>query len=214
MGRRASAFARRRPSGASTAGARSACSCKPGTTSGPGRRVLTQGRLGWNAVRSEDDPYLALPGRAGAGALAGGNVGERRRCGGALVRWRRGARRERVALDGRGGERDVLECARAPAHVQGAASGGAPTACGKKGGATSSGRYSYASIADLEAGRPSSYSRTLLQPARDRLGLERRRRDRPPVVAVALVRRSSTARGSRGTASSTPPRATPRSSRR
>jgi len=130
---------------------------------GPGRRRLNQARLGWNAVRNEQSPYLALPGaqvlvRSSAGGdddvaslSLGGGAGN----GGIESRW---------TVEG---ANETIWNARGRRHTFKAQLWGRYDGLHESGGADLLGRYSYASIADFAAGRPSSFSRTLSQPARD-----------------------------------------------
>ncbi len=133
---------------------------------GPGRRILTQNRLGWNAVRSENDPYLALPGAqvlvrsAGGATASAGDVTSLSLGGGAG----RAGSESRWTVEG---ANETFWNARGRRHSFKALAWGRIDGLREEGGSDLLGRYSYASIADLEAGRPSSYSRTLVQPPRE-----------------------------------------------
>ncbi|MEP7384030.1 MAG: carboxypeptidase-like regulatory domain-containing protein [Gemmatimonadota bacterium] len=133
---------------------------------GAGRRVLTQGRLGWNAVRTEQDPYSALPGvQVQVRSLDGisgapGDVTALSIGGGAG----RGGSESRWTVEGAS---ETFWNAKGRRHSFKALAWGRSDGLRQEGGGDLLGRYTYRSIADLEAGLPASYSRTLLQPARD-----------------------------------------------
>lgn len=130
---------------------------------GPGRRRLNQARLGWNAVRTETDPYLALPGaqvlvrsidgsdRDVATLSLGGGAG----IGGTESRW---------TVEG---ANETLWNARGRRHTFKGQLWGRIDGVQHTGGADLLGRYTFNSIADLAAGHPASYNRTLRLPARD-----------------------------------------------
>jgi hypothetical protein len=155
---------------------------------GPGRRRLNQARLGWNAVRTETDPYLALPGaqvlvrsidgsdRDVATLSLGGGAG----IGGTESRW---------TVEG---ANETLWNARGRRHTYKGQLWGRIDGV-QHGRADLLGRYTFNSIADLAAGNPPANRTLRLRRATERSGTPRRHR--PPVVPIALFG-CSTAPGS------------------
>jgi hypothetical protein len=135
-----------------------------GTYVGAGRNVLTESRLAASAVRAEATPYRALPGasvlvrsatldarRDVAGVTLGGGPFVARD----EARWTlEGANETIWNARGRRHRFKALAWARADGLRQDAVG-------------NALGSYSFASVDDLLAGRPASFTRTLAQPARE-----------------------------------------------
>ena len=129
---------------------------------GDGRRILTQTKVGVSSTSDDRTPYLALPGaavlvrtdgtdNAGIHALdLGGNSALTARD----TRWT--AEASNLTMWNANGRRHTFK-------VFGWLRG---DGLSQDGGADVLGRYSYNTIDDLAAGRPASFSRTLLQPVR------------------------------------------------
>lgn len=130
---------------------------------GPGKRRLNQARLGWNAVRTETDPYLALPGasvRVRSATASERDVASLSLGGGAGI----GGTESRWTVEG---ANETMWNARGRRHTFKGQLWGRVDGLQESGGADLFGRYAYNSIADLAAGLPASYNRTLSQPARE-----------------------------------------------
>lgn len=129
---------------------------------GPGRRVLNQSRIGFNRTNTTGSPYLALPGASVLVRSTGTNgdgISSLALGGSSFL----DSRQERTTWEGMS---EIIWNARGRKHTFKAHGWARTDALDASGGADLLGRYAFNSIDDLEAGRASSYSRTLMQPAR------------------------------------------------
>ena len=129
---------------------------------GDGRRILNQSRVGINQTYRNGDPYLVLPGASvlvrATGALGEGIVpltlGGNAVFEGTETRWT-GEASNLTVWNARGRKHTFKAFAWARGDV-----------LREAGGADVLGRYAFNSIDDFAAGRPVSFSRTLVQPDR------------------------------------------------
>ena len=129
---------------------------------GPGRRVLNQSRIGFNRTNTTGSPYLALPGASvlvRSTGTKGDGISALVLGGSSFL----DSRQERTTWEGAS---EIIWNARGRKHTFKAHAWARTDALDAAGGADLLGRYAFNSIDDLEAGRASSYTRTLMQPAR------------------------------------------------
>jgi len=129
---------------------------------GPGRRVLNQSKIGFNRTNTTGTPYFALPGASVLVRSTGANgegISSLALGGSSFL----DNRQQRTTWEGMS---ELIWNARGRKHTFKAHVWARSDALDASGGADLLGRYAFNSIDDLAAGRASSYSRTLTQPAR------------------------------------------------
>ncbi|HEY5492202.1 MAG TPA: hypothetical protein VIK25_13510, partial [Gemmatimonadaceae bacterium] len=129
---------------------------------GPGRRMLNQSKIGFNRQTTTGSPYVALPGVSVLVRSTGPNgegISSLALGGSSYL----DNRQERTTWEGMS---ELIWNARGRKHTFKAHAWARTDALDASGGADVLGRYAFNSIDDLAAGRASSYTRTLTQPAR------------------------------------------------
>ena len=129
---------------------------------GPGRRLLSQSKIGFNRQTTTGTPYFALPGASvlvrSTGA-DGDGISSLALGGSSFM----DTREERTTWEGKS---ELIWNARGRKHTFKTQAWARTDALDASGGADLLGRYAFNSIDDLAAGRASSYTRTLTQPTR------------------------------------------------
>ncbi len=129
---------------------------------GEGRRTLNQTKFGYNRVTTTGTPYLSLPG-ASVLVRSTGTTGDGINSLGFGGSSYLASREVRTTYEGMS---ELIWNARGRKHTFKTHLWGRADALDASGGTDLLGRYSFNSIADFAAGRPTSYSRTLTQPGR------------------------------------------------